>query len=169
MPWSLRVFILWLHLLGVVVWIGGLLFQVLVVLPSFQHMPVSAEWLQLRVRLERYCRRILWPAVGVVLLTGLYNVMNVWYATALAGGRVPTPFVRLLSLKLLLVVLMLVLQGIQRLVVQPRTVAVLARLPSEPTEHSGQLRFLERYSSLLHLLTVGAAVVVMLLGLLLHG
>jgi uncharacterized membrane protein len=164
-----RVFILWLHLLAVVVWIGGLLFQVLVVLPALKRLPVSAEWLQFYVRLERYFRRIMWPAVGIALFTGLYNVLNILYAASLAGSRVPTAFVRLLSLKLLLVTLILVLQGIQRLVVQPRTVAALAHPPAEPMELSRQFLLLQRFSSLLSLLIVSAAIVVMLLGLLLRG
>lgn len=166
---SFRVFILWLHLLGVIVWLGGLLFQLLVVAPTLKRLPSAADRLRFRLTLEIRFRSVLWPAVGLVLLTGLYNVMNVFYATALAGGSVSPAFVRLLSIKLLLVVLMLVLQGVQRLAVQPRTVALLAHLSAEDTALPAEILRLQRLSHLLSLLTVSAALVVLLLGLLLRG
>ena len=65
---SFRVLILWLHLLGAVVWIGGLLFQVLVLGPILQRAPVTAERLRFGLSLEVRFRYILWPAVGLVLL-----------------------------------------------------------------------------------------------------
>ncbi|HEY7490490.1 MAG TPA: DUF4149 domain-containing protein [Candidatus Tectomicrobia bacterium] len=166
---AFREFILWLHLLGAVVWIGGLFFQVLVVAPILHRSTLTAERLRFGLRLDIRFRSFMWPAVGLVLLTGLYNVMNVLYTTTLAGSSVPPMFVRLLSLKLLLVLLMLVLQGIQRFALQPRSVALLTRLSSGATELPEALQRLRRRSHLLSLLTVGTAAVVILLGLLLHG
>jgi uncharacterized membrane protein len=75
MPGFFRAGLVWLHVLGTVVWIGGLLFQLLVIRPTLIHMPVTAEWLQFRVRLDRSFRAVMWSAVGVVLLTGLFNVI----------------------------------------------------------------------------------------------
>jgi uncharacterized membrane protein len=165
MPGFFRVFILWLHLLGVVVWVGGLVFQVLVIIPALKHLPVTAEWLQVHIRLERRIRYVTWPAVGIVLLTGLWNVMNVLYATSLAGRSLPAGFVRYLGLKLALVLLMLVMQGLQRFVLYPRLVAELVRCSSGATERHDRLLSLQHRAHLLHVLTVSAAVVVMFLGL----
>jgi putative copper export protein len=166
---SLRVLILWLHLLGAVVWIGGLLFQLLVIVPTLERAPITAERLRFGLSLEVRFRSVMWLAVGLVLLTGLYNVMHVLYTTTLAGSSVSPAFVRLLSIKLLLVVLMLLLQGVQRLVVQPRRVTFLSRLASTAAELPDPFLRLQRLSHLLGILTVSAAVVVMLLGLLLRG
>jgi len=166
---AFRVFILWLHLLGTVVWVGGLCFQLLVVAPLLSHSPVTAERLRFGLSLDIRFRSVMWPTVGLGLLTGLYNVMNVLYATTLAGGSVPPAFVRLLSIKLLLVVLMLVLQGIQRFGLHPRMVALLARLSSEFPQSPDELLRLQRLPRLLSLLTVSIAAVVMFLGLLLRG
>jgi putative copper resistance protein D len=169
MPRSFGVFIVWLHLLGAVVWIGGLTFQVLVVVPALTRLTVTAEWLQLSLRLERQFRYVMWPAVGVVLLTGLYNVLNLLYAISFAGRSVPPTFVRFLGLKLVLVGLMLVLQGVQRLVLYPRTVALLIRLPAEATILPSEVVKLRRLSHLCQAVTVSLAVVVMLLGVMLRG
>ena len=59
----------WLHLLGVVVWIGGLMYQAHVVMPAARRNSGTplAEML-------RRGRRVTWVAVALVVLTGLYNV-----------------------------------------------------------------------------------------------
>ena len=168
MPLSFQIFILWLHLLGVVVWIGGLCFQLLVVPPALKRLPSAVEQLRSSLSLERWFRPVMWTAVGLVLLTGLYNVMNLLYATALAGGRLPSAFVQRLSVKLLLVVLMLLLHAVQRFVVHPRLVTGLTRLPSDALVLPGNLMKLQRLSRSLSCLIVFAALVVMLLGLLLR-
>jgi hypothetical protein len=111
----------------------------------------------------------MWPAVGLVLLTGLYNVMNILYATTLAGGRLPAAFVQRLSVKLLLVGCMLLLHAIQRFVIHPRLVTGLTRLPSDALVLTGDLLKLQRLSHLFSLLIVAIAVVVLLLGVLLRG
>ncbi len=83
---SFHAFILWLHLLGAMVWVGGLVFLVLVVGPALKRATSVREYLRLSLNLEGRFRAVMWPAVGVVLLTGLFNVINVLYATSLAGG-----------------------------------------------------------------------------------
>ena len=169
MPVSFQVFILWLHLLGVVVWIGGLCFQLLVMPPVLRRMPSAVEQLRSRLSFEVRFRAVMWPAVGLVLLTGLYNVMNLLYATTLAGGRLPSAFVQRLSVKLLLVACMLLLHAVQRFAVHPRLVTGLTQLPADTLALPGELVKLQRLSQLLSVLIVGIAVVVLLLGLLLRG
>ena len=64
---------------------------------------------------------------------------------------------------------MLILQAVQRFAVHPRTVRLLTRRSAEATGPPGEFLKLQRLSRLLNLLTVSAAVVVILLGLLLRG
>lgn len=166
---SFRLLILWLHLLGAVVWIGGLMFQLLVVQPALGRWRSPVEQVRMSLRLEVRFRTVMWPAAGLVLLTGLYNVMNVLYVTTLAGGSVPPAFVRLLGVKLLLVATMLVLLGVERFIVHPRSVSVLTSLSSEVTELPDALRTLRRWSRMLRGLVILIALVVLLLGVLLRG
>jgi uncharacterized membrane protein len=59
----------WLHLLGVVTWIGGLMYQAHVLAPAARRdgaVPL--------VDLLRRARRVTWVAIALVVLTGLYNV-----------------------------------------------------------------------------------------------
>jgi copper resistance protein D len=66
---SLRVLVLWVHVVGAVVWIGGLVYQTHVLLPA-------ARRGELRPFAEaaRRARPATWTAVALVVLSGFYNV-----------------------------------------------------------------------------------------------
>lgn len=66
---SLALFVVFLHVLGVVVWIGGLMYQTHVLLPAARRGGVGA-FTEAAVR----ARPVTWTAVAMVVLTGLYNV-----------------------------------------------------------------------------------------------
>lgn len=166
---SFPILILWLHLLGVVIWVGGLVFQLLVLAPTLKPVTASVAQLRFAIRLDIRFRYVMWPAVGLVLLTGLYNVMNVLLATSLAGATPASAFARLLGAKLLLVILMIALQAIQRFAVHPRLVTLLRHQLATSTDCRGERLNVLRYSYLLNLLTVSLALAAMLLGLLLRG
>jgi uncharacterized membrane protein len=60
---------LWLHLLGVVVWLGGLLYQAHVLLPLARRGDAASF-----AESARRQRPLAWTAFGVVVLTGFYHV-----------------------------------------------------------------------------------------------
>jgi putative copper export protein len=66
---SVPLTVVWLHLLGVVVWIGGLVYQTHVLLPGARRGSASTF-----ADSARRARPATWTAVSVVVLTGLYNV-----------------------------------------------------------------------------------------------
>lgn len=166
---SVRLVILWLHLVAAVVWVGGLLFFVLVATPTLARAISVREWVRVGLSLEIRFRYVMWPAVGVVLFTGLINVMQVLYATSVAGGRIPSLFVRVLGIKLALVLLMVVIQAIQQLVIRPQRLALLGRIPLHAETLPVALVKLQRLSQSLHILTLCLACVVLWCALLLHG
>jgi uncharacterized membrane protein len=59
----------WVHVLGIVVWLGGVLYQAHVLLPMARREAVKTF-----VEAARRQRPIGWSALGLVVLTGLYNV-----------------------------------------------------------------------------------------------
>jgi putative copper export protein len=61
--------VIWLHLLGVVVWVGGLMYQTHVLLPSARRGEAAAF-----ADAARRARPATWTAVAVIVLTGFYNV-----------------------------------------------------------------------------------------------
>jgi uncharacterized membrane protein len=58
-----------LHVLGIVVWIGGLIYQVHVLLPAARR-GAAVAFAEAAVR----ARPVTWVAVALVVLTGFYNV-----------------------------------------------------------------------------------------------
>ena len=60
---------LWVHLLGMVVWLGGVLYQAHILLPMARRTGASTF-----ADAARRQRPIGWTALGLVVLTGLYNV-----------------------------------------------------------------------------------------------
>ena len=66
---TLALVVVWLHLLGVVVWIGGVMYQAHVLLPAARAGAVAAF-----LDAARRARPVTWTAISVVALTGFYNI-----------------------------------------------------------------------------------------------
>lgn len=60
---------IWLHVLGVVIWVGGLAWQAHVLAPLARRGEV-----RLVAEAARRARPVTWTAIAVVALTGFYNV-----------------------------------------------------------------------------------------------
>jgi putative copper resistance protein D len=169
MPFLLRALILWLHLLAAITWIGGLVFQLLVVFPTLVWGAPTGERVRLALSLEARFRVTMWPAVGLVLFTGLVNLMNVWYATVATAGSISPTFVPVLSVKLGLVLGMIALQAVQQLLVQPKRIAALAGWPAGVPDMPLPLIKWQRLALLLYSALVGLASGVVFCAVLLQG
>jgi uncharacterized membrane protein len=169
MPFLLRALILWLHLLAAMIWIGGLVFQLLVVFPTLARVAPTGDRIRLALSLEARFRVLVWPAVGMVLFTGLVNLMNVWYATVVTAGSISPTFMPILSMKLSLVVGMIALQAVQQFLVQPRLVAALAGVSTGVRDVPLPLRQWQRLALLLYSALVGLAGGVVWCAVLLRG
>lgn len=166
---AFRVTILWLHLVGVCIWIGGLVFQLLVTTSVLRGAASAYDCMRLGLSCEARFRTVVWPAAGVVLFTGLINLLNTWYTTTLVGGSLPPSFVRVLSVKVLLVVGMVVIQAIHHFAVQPRGVALLRQASLTVSELPSALMRLQRVALGLRLLMLSLAALVLGCAVLLRG
>ena len=110
-----------------------------------------------------------WPAVGLVLFTGLVNILNVWYALTQVGMSVSPDFVWTLSLKLLLVLGMVALQAGQHFLTLPRRMAILGSVTSEVQELPPALYLWQRRAVVLYSATASLGLVVVLCALVLRG
>ena len=156
MPSLLRALILWLHLLAAITWIGAVVFLVLVVFPTLARTTPTGERLRFALGLEARFRVLVWPAVGLVLFTGLVNLMNVWYVTVVTAGNISPTFILLLSVKLGLVLGMIAVQAVQQLLVYPRRLAALRDISADVQDmplpfHTWQRLALVLYGTLLGL------------------
>ncbi len=65
----MRLVVLYLHVVGAVVWIGGLAYQAHVLLPAARRGAVAPF-----ADAARRARPVTWAAIALVVLTGFYNV-----------------------------------------------------------------------------------------------
>jgi putative copper export protein len=123
----------WVHILAAAVWIGGMLFLVLVVVPWLRANARSDAASFLRETGRRF-RNVGWACFAVLLVTGTFNL---W-----ARGVKPSDFGRaewLLSsfgqavlVKLAAFVLVLLVSAVHDFVVGPRATATIAADPRSP-------------------------------------
>jgi copper resistance protein D len=139
--------VLWLHVLSAIIWIGGMLFIALVLVPVARGLGDASFRTRLVHETGRRFRTIAWMALGLLVATGL---VNLW----MAPGLLRSPR---FHWKLGLVVLALILSAFHDWVLGPR-----AGLPG--ADPSVRIR-----ASWIARLNVAVALVVVWLGLGLHG
>jgi copper resistance protein D len=122
-----------LHILSAVVWIGGMFFLALVVVPVTRSLP-RAERAALFGAVGRRFRVIGWACIGVLLVTGSINTIyrGVTWENLFTAGLWSSPFGATLALKLAVVAVMLGLSVYHDFVIGPRSVRVLENAGSAP-------------------------------------
>lgn len=164
-----HVSLLWLHLSAAMVWLGGLVFQACVALSTLIRLEPSYEGRRLALRLEVRFRAVMWPAIGVVLFTGLINLLHTWYALASLGMQVSAAFGWVLGCKVLLISMMLILQALQQFAVQPRRLAALQRASASGETGPVDGTRLQRLAALLYGIGVLLGLGVLFCGVLLRA
>ena len=166
---SFRTLILFLHVMAVLTWVGGLVYQVAVVAPLAGKGTANTAALRIGLGCEARFRSVMWPAVGIALFTGLVNVMNVWNSLRQVGASLPDTFVTLLVVKLVLVAAMVLLQAGQQFLVYPRRLGLLAHAAPDAVALSAEFAAWQRRAWWLHVATVCLAVPAIGCALLLRG
>ena len=123
----------WLHLLGAVTWVGGMLFLVLVMVPVLRGRPFGAIQIPLLDRIGLRLRYVGWAAMGLLLVSGVANVTlrggwAAWPDGALWAGR----WGHALAAKLVLVGVTLAVSAAHDFWVGPRAMRLLETAPRTP-------------------------------------
>ena len=150
----------WVHLLAAAVWIGGLIFLALALLPSLGPLAGPARTHLLAYLVPRFST-VAVASVAVIVLTGAYQTWRL-----LGGLRALTEidWGRSLLVKLALVVLLLGLGAFNLLVVRPRLAVHARRLDRATRERAARLRLAFRRVVLAE--AVLGALVVLVVGVL---
>jgi len=154
----MMVFLVWLHVLAAVSWIGGTIFLSAVLVPVLRREPFASQrGVLIRTTALRF-RSIVWSAIAILLLTGPMllhqrgiSVMN------------PSEWPTILSVKLGLVAVLLLVTMAHDLIIGPRVGRIL-QLPVESRTSSDHAMvvwspWIARSSLLLTLAVLLAAVV----------
>jgi len=115
------------HILSAIVWIGGMLFLALVIVPATRGLPPD-ERAALFSAVGRRFRAVGWGCIGLLLVTGVVNssYRGVTPDNVLTAELWSSPFGRVLSLKLAVVVVLLTLSLYHDFVIGPRSVQVVS-------------------------------------------
>lgn len=119
----------YLHILSVIVWVGGALFLAMVIVPVNRRLPLTPpQSAALLGQVARRFRNVSWAAIAVLLVTGLFMALGHWRVTPSGFYQGDTPFTEMLRTKLGLVFVVIVLSAVHDFVMGPRVSDKLAAL-----------------------------------------
>ena len=151
------------HLLSAIVWVGGMLFLALVIVPVARKLH-PAERGALVGAIGRRFRVVGWVCIALLIVTGLINTSyrGVTWESIASGQLLAGDFGRLLTAKFGLVVVMIVLSAVHDFVIGPASTRALERKDSGGTHEAAVLRrrasWLGRLNALLALVVIALAV-----------
>ena len=154
-----------LHILSAVIWIGGMLFLALVVVPTTRGLPPS-ERAALFGAVGRRFRGVGWACIGVLIVTGAINMAyrGVTWENLFSATLWASPFGTTLALKLGVVAVMLALSVYHDFVIGPRSVRLLQQAAGHGLEEAARIR---RRASIVGRLEAILALVVLTLAIML--
>lgn len=154
---------MWLHLAAAIVWIGGLAFISMVLVPTLRAPTLRPHALVLLRASGRKFQRIAYASFVTLAVTGVANLyLKAGGSLDVVGALLPTPYGRLLIAKVLLVLAIVALSLYHDFVVGPRAARAL-----EADATSAAARALRRRASWLGRINALLSLVVMTLALLL--
>ncbi len=159
---ALYVLSVWLHILAATLWIGGMGFLVLVVVPWLRSDGRQIAGLLLRKTGPRF-RTVGWTCFGVLVVTGIFNlwVRGVRLANFCDPSWLSSPFGRAVVAKLAVFILVVLVSAHHDFVVGPKATEAIESDPSSPatTRLRAQAQRAGRLNALFALVLVGIAVI----------
>ena len=169
---SLYVISVYLHIMASVVWLGGMLFLALVLVPVVRGLQPPGSGAQAMRAVGRRFLPVAWTSLVVLLLTGLVNLdhrgISPW--EAVSGAHLDTEFGKILAIKLGVFLAIVLLSAVHDLIIGPgllRKMLAASREqgagPPAPSADVLRLRktlsYLARLNAVLAMLAVALAVV----------
>jgi copper resistance protein D len=160
------------HILSAIVWVGGMLFLALVIVPTTRGLP-TAERAALFGSIGRRFRTVGWACIALLLVTGTVNSIyrGVTWTNVLTAELWGSPFGTTLALKLGLVAILLGLSAYHDVVIGPRSVRAMtdadgaAASPKEQRARLAEARrlrvlasYVGRVEAILALLVIALAI-----------
>jgi len=153
----------WLHLLGAIVWIGGMLFLVMIVVPYLRTGDRLQAAMLMRATGRRF-RNVAWGTFALLFATGLFNLWmrGVRPGDFLRADWLASPFGHAVVLKLLLFALVIAISAVHDFHYGPRATAAAQHDP-----RGAEAERLRRVASYLGRINVLAALLLVALGVVL--
>ena len=109
-PATMYQWVVFVHIVAAIIWIGGMLFLPLVLVPVLRRQDWSLRMALLDATGRRF-RTVGWVAIGVLLITGVWNLHNrrLGWDVILSPRLFDGPFGHILAVKLVLIAALLTL------------------------------------------------------------
>ncbi len=125
----------WLHLSAVVLWIGGLGFNLMMLTPNLKQVDLTNRSKLVSKVLPNFLK-LVWISIAIIIATGLYRVVFVNNMTTLADFTSTSYGLSLLA-KISIVAAMIILAAIITVKLKPKIMAHLSmHIGGEPTQQS---------------------------------
>jgi len=144
---KLNIVVLWIHILAAIVWLGGMFFISLVMVPVVRKLEPPEKRIEVLSSTARRFRIVSWIAILVLLVTGVLNSINrgVTLQMILTGTIFLSYFGKILTVKVVLVLSMLVLSAIHDFLLGPKLITLMNTKASNLS--SFKLKKSQRYIS----------------------
>lgn len=161
---ALYLFSVWVHILAAIVWVGGMFFIVLIVVPLIRKGGTGSQAVGFLHDAALRLRTIGWVCFGLVLVTGTYNLHHrgVELSMFADAAWMRSPFGKSITHKLCLFGLTVVLSAVHDFWVGPEATRVMQSAPASPEAHQWRKRasWMGRLNALLALALVAYGVMI---------
>ena len=156
-------FVLWIHVIAAVTWVGGNLILAMVIVPHFRQSLPPVERIKLLMQIGKRFEPVVWGCIGVLFFTG---IVNIFFSVDITS---PTPisdaFMRTLLIKIGLFFVLIILTVLHSMIFAPRLAAAiedldptLEELPPEIKPLRSQMSVVSSLMGVVSLLILLAAV-----------
>ena len=156
-------FVLWLHVIAAVVWVGGNLILAMVVVPHFRQSLPPVQRFKMLMQIGKRFEPVVWGCIGVLFFTGLINIFSAIDITSFAP--ISNAFMRTLLIKIGLFFVLVILTVLHSMIFAPRLLAAienldpaLEELPPEIKPLRSQMSIVSSLMGVVSLLILLAAV-----------
>ncbi|MDE0681283.1 MAG: CopD family protein [Candidatus Poribacteria bacterium] len=156
-------FVLWIHVIAAVVWVGGNLILAMVIVPHFRQNLPPVERIKLLTQIGKRFEPVVWGCIGVLFFTGIVNIF--FSIDITSPSPISDAFMRTLLIKIGLFFVLIILTVLHSMIFAPRLAAAiedldptLEELPPEIKPLRSQLSIVSSLMGVVSLLILLAAV-----------
>ena len=156
-------FVLWIHVIAAVVWVGGNLILAMVIVPHFRQSLPPVERIKLLMQIGKRFEPVVWGCIGVLFFTGIVNIF--FSVDITSPSPISDAFMRTLLIKIGLFFVLIILTVLHSMIFAPRLAAAiedldptLDELPPEIKPLRSQMSIVSSLMGVVSLLILLAAV-----------
>ena len=156
-------FVLWIHVIAAVTWVGGNLILAMVIVPHFRQSLPPVERIKLLMQIGKRFEPVVWVCIGVLFFTGIVNIF--FSVDITSPSPISDAFMRTLLIKIGLFFVLIILTVLHSMIFAPRLAAAiedldptLEELPPEIKPLRSQMSVVSSLMGVVSLLILLAAV-----------